>query len=54
VFRWPESPLRIAVRIAPDAEEGPLALELAAAHRLALPEGPHPALALPLVQVEGR
>ena len=54
VFRWPESPLRIAVRIAPDAEEGPLALEVAAAHRLALPEGPHPALALPLVQVEGR
>jgi methylmalonyl-CoA/ethylmalonyl-CoA epimerase len=54
VFRWPESPLRIAVRIAPDAEEGPLALELAAAHRLALPEGRHPALALPLVQVEGR
>ena len=54
VFRWPESPLRIAVRIAPDAEEGPLALELAAAHRIALPEGPHPALALPLVQVEGR
>jgi len=54
VFRWPESPLRIAVRVAPDAGEGPLALELAAAHRLALPEGPHPALALPLVQVEAR
>ncbi len=54
VFRWRESPLRIAVRIAPDAEEGPLALELAAAHRLALPEGPHPALALPLVQVDAR
>ncbi len=52
VFRWPESPLRIAVRVQPDAEEGPLALELAAAHRLALPEGPHPALGLPLVQRE--
>jgi len=54
VFRWPESPLRIAVRISPDIEEGPLALELAAAHRIALPEGPHPALRLPLVQVESR
>jgi hypothetical protein len=54
VFRWPESPLRIAVRIAPDADEGPLALELAAAHRIALPEGPHPALGVPLVQVETR
>jgi catechol 2,3-dioxygenase-like lactoylglutathione lyase family enzyme len=52
VFRWPQSPLRIAVRIAPDAPEGPVALELSAARRLALPEGPHPALALPLVQVE--
>jgi catechol 2,3-dioxygenase-like lactoylglutathione lyase family enzyme len=51
VFAWPESPLRIAVRVAPDADEGPIALELAAPHRLALPEGPHPALALPLVQV---
>jgi methylmalonyl-CoA/ethylmalonyl-CoA epimerase len=53
-FRWPESPLRIAVRVQPDAEEGPLALELAARYQLALPEGPHPALSLPLVQVEGR
>jgi methylmalonyl-CoA/ethylmalonyl-CoA epimerase len=50
-FRWPDSPLRIAVRVQPDAEEGPLALELAAERRLALPEGPHPALSLPLVQV---
>ncbi len=54
VFRWPDSPLRIAVRVQPDADEGPIALELAAAHRLALPEGPHPALALPLVQVEAK
>jgi catechol 2,3-dioxygenase-like lactoylglutathione lyase family enzyme len=52
VFGWPESPLRIAVRIQPDAEEGPIALELAARRRLALPEGPHPALSLPLLQVE--
>src|SRR5262249_42065446 len=52
VFRWPASPLRVAVRVQPDAEEGPLALELAAPRRIALPEGPHPALSLPLVQVE--
>jgi len=52
VFRWPESPLRIAVSLRPDAEEGPLALELAAGRRLPLPEGPHPALGLPLVQEE--
>jgi len=52
VFGWPESPLRIAVRVQPDAEEGPLALELSARRVLALPEGPHPALSLPLVQVE--
>ena len=52
VFSWPESPLRIAVRVQPDADEGPLALELCARRVLALPEGPHPALSLPLVQVE--
>jgi catechol 2,3-dioxygenase-like lactoylglutathione lyase family enzyme len=54
LFRWPESPLRIAVHVSPDAEEGPIALEIAAPHRIALPEGPHPAVALPLVQVEAR
>jgi len=53
LFRWPESPLRIAVRVQPDADEGPLALELSAAHRLSLPERPHPALRLSLIQVEG-
>jgi catechol 2,3-dioxygenase-like lactoylglutathione lyase family enzyme len=52
VFRWPESPLRIAVRVQPDADEGPVALELAGARGVALPEGPHPALGLPLVAVE--
>jgi catechol 2,3-dioxygenase-like lactoylglutathione lyase family enzyme len=54
VFRWSDSPLRIAVRVQPDADEGPLALELAAQRRVALPEGPHPALSLPLLQVEER
>jgi len=52
VFHWPESPLRIAVTVQGDAPEGPIALEVAARRRLALPEGPHPALGLPLVQVE--
>lgn len=28
VFRWPESPMRLAVEVAPDAEEGPVAIEL--------------------------
>jgi methylmalonyl-CoA/ethylmalonyl-CoA epimerase len=51
VFRWPESPLRIAVRVQPDAPEGPVALEFTAPRRIALPEGPHPALRLPIVQV---
>jgi methylmalonyl-CoA/ethylmalonyl-CoA epimerase len=52
VFRWPDSPLRIAVHVQPDSDEGPLALEIAASRRFALPEGPHPTLSLPLVQVE--
>ena len=52
LFRWPESPLRLAVRVQPDFDEGPIALELSAAHPLTLPEGPHPALCLPLLQVE--
>ena len=43
-FRWPQSPLRLVVRIDPALPEGPLALELAAGHPLALPEGPHPVL----------
>jgi Glyoxalase/Bleomycin resistance protein/Dioxygenase superfamily len=53
VFRWPDSPLWLSVVIRPDAEEGPIALELSAARRIALPEGPHPVLGLPLVQVAG-
>jgi methylmalonyl-CoA/ethylmalonyl-CoA epimerase len=52
VYRWPDSPLRIAVH--PDASrgEGPVALELSAERALALPEGPHPVLGLPLVQID--
>jgi hypothetical protein len=37
--------------VRPDAPEGPIALELSAPRRIALPEGPHPELGVPLVQV---
>lgn len=50
-FRWPDSPLRIAVEIDATAEEGPRAVEVASAARLALPEGPHPVLGAAFVQV---
>jgi methylmalonyl-CoA/ethylmalonyl-CoA epimerase len=53
VFRWPDSTLEIGVLVQPGVSEGPLALEVAAARRLALPEGPHSALRLPIVQVAG-
>jgi methylmalonyl-CoA/ethylmalonyl-CoA epimerase len=53
VFRWPESPLRVAVSIDPAADEGPLALEVSAGRALPLPEGPHAALGLPIVCVDG-
>jgi methylmalonyl-CoA/ethylmalonyl-CoA epimerase len=29
IYRWPASPMRLAVEIAPDAEEGPIAVEYA-------------------------
>jgi methylmalonyl-CoA/ethylmalonyl-CoA epimerase len=45
LFRWPDSPLRIAVRIdAAAGEEGPLGIEVAARPGLALPDGPHAVL----------
>ena len=51
-YRWPDSPLRI--HVVPDASrpEGPLALEFAAARPLDLPEGAHPVLGLPFVQID--
>lgn len=54
VFRWPESPLRVAVRIDEALPEGPIALEIATDRALRLPEGPHPALGLPVVCREER
>jgi methylmalonyl-CoA/ethylmalonyl-CoA epimerase len=45
VFRWPRSPLRIAVDVEPDApSEGPRCVEVSAAHDLALRDAPVPAL----------
>jgi hypothetical protein len=44
IYRWPESPMRLAVEIAPDAEEGPLAIEYASARAVELAETPVPAL----------
>lgn len=36
IYRWPGSPMRIAVVINPDADEGPLAIEIASARPVAL------------------
>jgi len=44
VFRWPGSFMRLAVEIDPVQTEGPIAIELTSARRLALPAGPHPLL----------
>ena len=44
VFRWPGSPMRIVAEIAPDADEGPLAIDLAPGRDLGLPAGPIPRL----------
>lgn len=44
LFRWPGSPMRLAVEVEPAGEEGPLRIELASERPLALPAGPHPVL----------
>lgn len=44
VYRWPDSPMRIAAEVDPDAEEGPIAVEFAAARTVGLPRTPHPVL----------
>lgn len=43
-FRWPGSPMRLAVEIDPVQPEGPLAIELQSPRRLAVPAGAHPIL----------
>ncbi len=50
VFRWPGSPMRIAVDIDPVKNEGPITIEIRSARRLGLPAGPHPALGAVFVE----
>jgi methylmalonyl-CoA/ethylmalonyl-CoA epimerase len=44
VYRWPGSPMRIAVDVEPDADEGPVAIEYASERPVELPATPHPIL----------
>jgi hypothetical protein len=44
IYRWPDSPLRLAVEIDPHGAEGPIAIECAGARARSLPSGPHPIL----------
>src|SRR5207245_9794665 len=44
IYRWPGSPTRIGVEVAPTRDEGPVAIELASERAIALPAGPHPVL----------
>ena len=44
IYRWPQSPMRLAVEIAPDDEEGPLAIEFTTARLVDLPQAPVRAL----------
>jgi catechol 2,3-dioxygenase-like lactoylglutathione lyase family enzyme len=44
VYRWPGSPMRIAVDLDPDADEGPIAVEFTSARAVDLPAAPHPEL----------
>jgi methylmalonyl-CoA/ethylmalonyl-CoA epimerase len=44
LFRWPGSPMRIVVEIAPAEDEGPTAIDLTPGRELGLPQGPVPPL----------
>jgi catechol 2,3-dioxygenase-like lactoylglutathione lyase family enzyme len=44
VYRWPGSPMRIAVDCDAGADEGPLAVEFASVRAVDLPDTPHPTL----------
>jgi catechol 2,3-dioxygenase-like lactoylglutathione lyase family enzyme len=43
-YRWPGSPMRLAVEIDPREDEGPVAIEYASGAARPLPAGPHPTL----------
>jgi methylmalonyl-CoA/ethylmalonyl-CoA epimerase len=51
VYRWPGSPMRIAVEVDANADEGPVAIEYASVHSVALPAAPHPVLGATFRQV---
>ncbi|MFI5317594.1 MAG: VOC family protein, partial [Myxococcota bacterium] len=51
IFRWPESPIAILVDVRPDAEEGPVQIELRAPRDLGLPASPYPGLGARFVQL---
>ena len=44
IYRWPDSPMRLAVEIDPARDEGPVAIEVASGRAIALLDGPHAAL----------
>jgi hypothetical protein len=50
-FRWPNSPLTIAVQLDANRPEGPVAIEVGASLRIDLPEGPHPVLGASFVRI---
>lgn len=50
IYRWPGSPMRLAVEIDAAGEEGPIAIEFASDRPVSFPEGSHPALRALFVQ----
>jgi methylmalonyl-CoA/ethylmalonyl-CoA epimerase len=50
IYRWPRSPMRLAVEVDASGEEGPLAIEFASERPVRVPAGPHPVLGVALVQ----
>jgi len=44
IYRWPDSPMRLAIEIDPTRDEVPVAIDLVSDRAIALPDGPHPAL----------
>ncbi len=52
IYRWPGSPLRLAVPIDPASDEGPLAIEYASERPVALSPGPHSTLGTVFRRIE--
>jgi methylmalonyl-CoA/ethylmalonyl-CoA epimerase len=52
VFRWSESPLLVWADIRPDADEGPLQIEISAGRALGLPDSVYPGLGTRFAQVK--